>query len=175
MSLFKRGFVKYHAGSKSLTIHVGKEEPGDLSVLLRKYKVKSLDIEGTPTHLSAISEHPGIEELRLSRCKVDNLRDLTGLSKLKRFSAAFGDLAEIDLEFCRNTIETINFFMVGRVKSLKRMTRKPMPRLWLLSIDSMRSCEPPDFRLLPKLKQLAVRNHNWPSLNGCPSRPPWKI
>ena len=73
-------------------------------------------------------------------------------------------LAMPSFQLASATLELLTFFKLSRVKDLSRLIRTPMPRLKMLSIDSMRNYVPPDFKMFPNLKNLHVRNTNWPSL-----------
>lgn len=158
------GYVNYIPDRQCLVVNVDKKKPYDLALLLKEYKVKQLAIHGAPVNVQAISDYRRIVDIHLTYFEHANLAHIRGLTKLKRFDAAFGQLSDIELDFCSSTLEVLILFKLTRVKDLSRLTRSPMPKLKLLNIDSIRNYKPPDWRLFPNLTQLAIRNTNWPSL-----------
>ena len=97
-------YVNYIPERLCLVLDVRKKDPYDLALLLKQYKVQQIAIYGTPNNVSAISASPQIEDVNLDRYERPDLKELQGLKKLRRFSAGFGHLVDIELDFCSATL-----------------------------------------------------------------------
>lgn len=149
-----------------LLVFANKKDRYDLAAVLKEHAnedFRILAIDGTPINMSAISDYPQIEELEISHYEGPDLKEIRGLTRLKRFFASFGHLEKIELDFCHQTLEFVWLANLRRVQDLSRLTQAPMPCLQFLRINSIRRYQPPDFRLFPNLKELQIQNTDWPS------------
>lgn len=140
-----------------------KREPEDLAAELKRYVCSRVSIHGTPDNLEALSDYPEIKEVSLFYCDISNLSVLNGLTKLRQLRVAFGTLVEVDLNFCRKTLELLVLSRLRRFKDLS--TLPAMPKLEYLSITHIHSFNAPDFSLFQNLRHLSVWNTEWDSLN----------
>lgn len=161
-------FVNYIPERSCLVVIVRKGQTCDLAPLLKQYEVGEIAITGTPVNVAAVSDYPQIEVISVNQYEQPNLNDFRSLTKLKSLTAAFGHVANIELDFCSDTLEYLHLFKLSRVKDLSRLTRTCMPRLKTLVIDSIRNYVPPDFQMFPNLVDLRIKNTNWTSLEWLP-------
>lgn len=151
-----------HIPERSALVVLAEQEACDLRVELSRFRVKRVTIYGTPENLSALGEHAGLEEVGLRKCRVADLRDLRGLSGLRRLEVAFGSLSSVDVGFCAGTLESL---ALSRLRHLKDLSTLPsLPRLEYLELSHLHGFIAPDFRLFPHLRHLSIWNTDWSTL-----------
>jgi len=154
--------VNYIPKYKTLIV-LAERERHDLREELNRFPCVRVSINGTPDNLAALSDHQEIEEVSLRSCDLLDLSALHGLSRLRRLDVSFGPLSNLELSFCSCTLEVL---ALSRLRRLKDLSTLPfLPKLEHLVVSHIHSFVPPDFRMLPNLRQLSIWNTDWQSLN----------
>lgn len=158
--------VNYNATDGVLVVYPKeKADRYGLREILESAPCRSLSIslqDGQVTELDAINDFQNIQELHLSRLKIEDLSFLQRLPSLQSLSVAFGPLSRLDVDFCAATLVKLQ---IRYLRSLKELSTMPsLPRLKYLDLCNLHCFSPPDFRNFPNLTNLDVSQSDWKSL-----------
>ena len=104
---------------RTTLVVLDRDGPHNLRVELNRFPcATNISIGGTPKNLSALSDFPNITSVSLSRCSIPNLRDLAGLTNLRRLDVGFGPLTDVDLDFCKAALKLVTLTRLRKLKDL---------------------------------------------------------